>query len=140
MTEAGPPAAEPDASIHERLGDLELAILNVLWQAKEPLQVREVAQRLGRARAYTTVMTTLTRLSAKGYVNQHRDGRSFGYTARLPQSTVLHRMLRRIAEPLFGGDIYQLIPRILGVERALTDEERKRLETVAAQIRDPEDE
>lgn len=49
------------------LGDLELRIMNVVWDAEDPLAVREVQRKLVRAKlAYTTVMTTLDRLFKKG--------------------------------------------------------------------------
>ncbi|MBI5494620.1 MAG: BlaI/MecI/CopY family transcriptional regulator [Deltaproteobacteria bacterium] len=62
------------------LGELEHAIMNVLW-ARAPLSVREVLARLRRRPppAYTTVMTVLDRLHAKGLVERVKDGKAFLY-------------------------------------------------------------
>jgi len=52
-----------------------------LWDAGDPLTVRQVHERLSRDRdlAYTTVMTVLDRLAKKGVVEQIRDGRAYRY-------------------------------------------------------------
>lgn len=66
------------------LGPLEAEVMAVLWQAQEPVSVREVAERLngGRAAAlaYTTVMTVLSRLAGKGILVREQQGRGFVYT------------------------------------------------------------
>jgi len=63
------------------LGDLEREVMAALWDAGEPLTVRQVHERLGRARelAYTTVMTVLDRLAKKGVAEQLKDGRAYRY-------------------------------------------------------------
>lgn len=61
------------------LGELERAVMEVLWSAGGSQSVREVHTRLGRDLAYTTVMTVLDRLAKKGVVRRQRDGRAFRY-------------------------------------------------------------
>ncbi len=65
------------------LGDLERDVMAQLWDAGEPLTVRQVFDRLSRERelAYTTVMTVLDRLAKKGVVTQERGDRAYRYTA-----------------------------------------------------------
>jgi predicted transcriptional regulator len=63
------------------LGDLEREVMTQLWDAAEPLTVRQVHEALsGRDLAYTTVMTVLDRLAKKGVVVQRRDGKAYRYT------------------------------------------------------------
>jgi predicted transcriptional regulator len=63
-----------------RLGELERAIMDVLWDADEPLTVREVSVRLTeRNLAHTTVMTVLDRLAKKNFAVRQRDGRAWRY-------------------------------------------------------------
>jgi len=67
-----------------RLGDLERAVMDVLWDrspsAAGGLTVREVADVLAeRELAYTTVMTVLDRLAGKGMVEREREGRAWNY-------------------------------------------------------------
>jgi predicted transcriptional regulator len=63
-----------------RLGELERAVMEVLWERGEPSVVRDVARALAsRDLAYTTVMTVLDRLAKKGFVRRERDGRAWRY-------------------------------------------------------------
>ncbi|MFC5944833.1 BlaI/MecI/CopY family transcriptional regulator [Micromonospora harpali] len=69
-----------------RLGDLERAVMDVLWDTvpgtSDGVTVREVAEALdGRELAYTTVMTVLDRLAGKGMVRRQREGRAWRYQA-----------------------------------------------------------
>lgn len=66
-----------------RLGDLERAVLDCLWQSGEPLTVREVYEALLKDRqlAYTTVLTTLQRLARKGLARQDTQTRAHRFAA-----------------------------------------------------------
>ncbi|MFC3739176.1 BlaI/MecI/CopY family transcriptional regulator [Paractinoplanes deccanensis] len=63
------------------LGDLEREVMEQLWEAGEPLTVRQVHERLSRERdlAYTTVMTVLNRLAKKHMVTQQNEDRAYKY-------------------------------------------------------------
>ncbi len=54
------------------LGELESAVMDVLWSMPGPLRVRDVLDELapGRTLAYTTVMTVLDNLHRKGWVQR----------------------------------------------------------------------
>jgi predicted transcriptional regulator len=63
-----------------RLGELERAVMDVLWDRSAPATVRDVADALSdRELAYTTVMTVLDRLAGKGMVERERAGRAWRY-------------------------------------------------------------
>lgn len=65
-----------------RVGDLESEVLEELWLAADWLNGREVWERLGDdSRAYTTVMTILSRLVDKGLVEREVRGRGHVYRA-----------------------------------------------------------
>ncbi|MEV7997262.1 BlaI/MecI/CopY family transcriptional regulator, partial [Streptomyces sp. NPDC086077] len=63
-----------------RQGELEVQVLAALREADGPATAGWVRQRLGGDLAYTTVITILTRLLAKGAVTRERAGRSFAWT------------------------------------------------------------
>jgi predicted transcriptional regulator len=64
-----------------KLGELERAAMEVLWDRREPMLVRDVVEALAeRGLAYTTVMTVLTRLTSKGFVRREADGRAWRYS------------------------------------------------------------
>jgi predicted transcriptional regulator len=62
-------------------GQLESAIMEVIWSQERPLVVREVRERLHYPRpvAYTTVMTVLTILHGKGVLRREKHGRAWRY-------------------------------------------------------------
>jgi predicted transcriptional regulator len=64
------------------LGHLEFQVLEILW-ARGESNVRDVAEKLARPLAYTTVMTTLDRLFKKGLLERRKVERAFLYSPRL---------------------------------------------------------
>ena len=64
-------------------GDLEMAIMQVMWAGDRPYVVREVREwmQYGRPLAYTTVMTVMGRLADAGLLIQERSGRAYRYSA-----------------------------------------------------------
>ncbi|MFC8076829.1 BlaI/MecI/CopY family transcriptional regulator [Streptomyces sp. NPDC057307] len=77
-----------------RLGDLERAVLDCLWQADEPRTVREVHEALaGRQLAYTTVMTTLQRLARKGLVAQDSQARAHRFSAEATREEMFTELM-----------------------------------------------
>jgi predicted transcriptional regulator len=81
------------------LGELESAIMDVLWRTEEPAKVRDVLDRLtGRTLAYTTVMTVLDNLYRKGWVQRERDGKAFRYRPALSRDEAAARTMRAVLE------------------------------------------
>lgn len=64
-----------------RLGELERAVMELLWEWQRPATVREVVRALSEQRdlAHTTVMTVMDRLAHKGLLARDRDGRAWRY-------------------------------------------------------------
>jgi len=86
-----------------RLADLELECMKVLW--KYPgASVAQVRAGLSRPLAYTTVMTVLDRMSAKGLVQRQKNGRAYLYTAALDQETARRSAVVRLATRFFEND------------------------------------
>ncbi|HET7388489.1 MAG TPA: BlaI/MecI/CopY family transcriptional regulator [Nocardioidaceae bacterium] len=80
-------------------GGLERDVLACLAAAGRPLSPTEVLSDLGGDLAYTTVMTTLSRLHSKGVLNREAAGRGFAYElpvslGEVPTSMSAHRMRR----------------------------------------------
>lgn len=80
------------------LGELETAVLEVLWQATVPQTVRDVLTVLASRRklAYTTVQTVLDKLHRKGWAQRHRDGRAYAYTATASREETAARVLHSL--------------------------------------------
>ncbi|MFI6501925.1 BlaI/MecI/CopY family transcriptional regulator [Nonomuraea typhae] len=77
------------------LGSLERAIMDVLWDARKPLLVREVLVRLSeeRALAYTTVQTVAERLLKKGLLVRTPYRNAFRYAAAHSRDEHLSRLM-----------------------------------------------
>lgn len=82
------------------LGPLEAAVMDRLWK-RGKATVRDIVEDLGRSRAlaYTTVMTIMTRLHAKGLLERDRDGKTYVY--RPARSREEHR--ERLSRDLVRG-------------------------------------
>ncbi|MFN2495111.1 MAG: BlaI/MecI/CopY family transcriptional regulator [Pseudonocardiaceae bacterium] len=78
------------------LGELEAAVMDVLWQAECPLTVRDVLSEINRSRtlAYTTVMTVLDNLHRKGWALRERAGRAYRYRPAQSREEAAARALR----------------------------------------------
>lgn len=74
-----------------RLGDLERAVMDVLWNNEVWVTAREVGRQLHHDKrlAYTTVLTVLDRLERKGFVLRERAGRAHRYRAADSRETVV---------------------------------------------------
>ncbi|MFY9783252.1 MAG: BlaI/MecI/CopY family transcriptional regulator [Acidimicrobiales bacterium] len=56
------------------LGDLERDVMEVMWTSPLALTVRDVGEYFPD-HAYTTILTVLSRLSAKGFLQEAKQGR-----------------------------------------------------------------
>jgi predicted transcriptional regulator len=121
------PGGQRDA-LAATLGRLEREVMEIVWQ-NDPVSVRDVRDRIRRAVAYTTVMTTLDRLFKKGLLHRERDGRAFVYRAALTrhdmEAAIAAGLLRELldfdprrARPLLSN----LIETIGDRDQALLDE------------------
>ena len=113
-------------------GELESAIMDVVWAGDRPYLVREVRERLcySLPLAYTTVMTVMGILYNKGVLRREKHGRAWRYW---PAESREEHDARLMAEVLrSGGD--QHLTMLQFVARA-NDEEREVLRD--AVLRDP---
>jgi predicted transcriptional regulator len=125
--------------IRKVLGDLEAEIMEVVW-ARPPAAgttVRDVFEALYARRriAYTTVMSTMTRMARKNLLRAERDDRAYLYYPTLTQQEFVSRFVGRILEDLLvsftgeSGEGLDAAPdaQTLARARALLDEiERRR--------------
>ncbi|MEU5397765.1 BlaI/MecI/CopY family transcriptional regulator [Streptomyces sp. NPDC005963] len=105
-------------------GELEAQVLTALRRATEPVNGAWVQESLGGDLAYTTVITILTRLHAKGVVNRARAGRSFQWTPATDEAGLAALRMRRVLdeegdrEAVLASFVTALSP---GDERLLRD-------------------
>jgi BlaI family penicillinase repressor len=97
-----------------QLGDLQLAIMRVLWRDGEAT-VRQVQDALEASRplALTTVATMLTKMEGKGVVGHRAEGRRYVYRSLVSERQVRRSMMLRVTEGLFGGDAMAVVSHLL---------------------------
>lgn len=90
------------------LGDLERAVMDVLWGLAEDadVTVREVHAVLAQKRdvAYTTVMTVMDRLARKGMTVQHKEGRAYRYQAASSRAEMTADLMRGTLDDLGSSE------------------------------------
>jgi predicted transcriptional regulator len=79
-------------------GELESAVLAVLHGASGALSPGEVRERIGGDLAYTTVVTILSRLHAKGVLDRRKAGRAFRYAPVADQPGLAARRMTRVLD------------------------------------------
>ena len=109
----------------------ELRILKVLWDLGEDATVRDVRDRLAAEGAdqpaYTTVMTLMNGLAAKGALHVDRERQPFVYRPAVQRDQVLGQRLRQFLNTVFDGQAGELVLRLVE-EAELSPEDLKRIE------------
>ena len=105
----------------------ELTIMKVVWR-HESATVRDVYETLRTRRriAYTTVMTTMNVLAAKGYLAKKLEGRAYRYHPARPEDAVVTSMVREFVDRVFDGASRPLLQHLIQQER-LTASDRAAL-------------
>jgi predicted transcriptional regulator len=103
----------------------ELDVMAILWE-RGPSTVAEVRARLTDALAHNTVLTVLTVLEEKGYVDHTEEGKAHRFRARVKQETAGATAAARMVEKLFGGSTERLLTHLV-TERSVTADELRRL-------------
>lgn len=94
------------------LTDREADLMQVLWE-HGPSTVAEVKERLNDELAYTTVLTILRNLEAKGYVGHDEEGRAHRYSARVARDAARRSALEALSTKLFKGSSEMLLTHLV---------------------------
>ena len=107
------------------LAEREADLMEVLWE-HGPSTVTEVRAKLPDKLAYTTVLTILRNLEAKGYVGHEEEGRAHRYLPRVARDAARRSALRDLSEKLFKGSAALLLTHLVS-DQNLTDEDVRRI-------------
>jgi len=110
---------------HQSLGERELDVMTWLW-AHGSGTVAEVKEGLRATLAYTTVLTILRNLEAKGFLRREAEGRGHRYFVRVQQKAARRRALRRLVDTLFLGSHETLLSHLVD-EHGLSPAELQRI-------------
>ena len=98
------------------LADREAEIMEVLWDSG-PCTVAEVKDRVADDLAYTTVLTFLRNLEAKGFVTHDAQGKAHRYSALVPRAAAQRSALQAIAQKFFKGSTAMVLTHLVADEK-----------------------
>lgn len=107
------------------LGEREIDVMGVLWELGSGT-VTEVRDRLPAELAYTTVLTILRNLEAKGFVRHESEGKAHRYLPVVAHTAARRNALARLVDKLFHGSPELLVAELVR-DRALDAEELAKL-------------
>jgi predicted transcriptional regulator len=119
------------------LTNREADVMQVLWD-HGPCLVAEVRTHLSDALAYTTVLTILRTLEAKGYVRHAEEGRGHRYFAKVQQQAARKSALKHLTDKLFKGSAELLFTHLVS-DQDLTKEQIERLRELLAEKSDDQE-
>jgi len=122
-----------------RLGRLELQIMSVVWN-KGSATVHDVKEALTRGRkpAYSTILTMMRKLEAKGYLEHDVADRTFVYRATISREQARHSMLGDLLERVFEGSPSLLVSSLVEQNHITEDELREIRKLIAERKRQNE--
>ena len=118
----------------KELSDLELAVMDVVWELGEPSSA-EVVERFTARRplAATTIRTVLASIEKKGYLERMPTiERGLRYRPRVSREAVAGRSMRKLVSTLFGGSPRHAVAYLVNqgdLEEADLDEIGRMIET-----------
>ncbi len=88
----------------------EFAILKLIWE-HGPLTVRQIREHLTTDDEipYTSVLTLLQLMEAKGFLRHKREGKTYRYAARKTRQTMTRTLLRDFIARFFDGSPEALV-------------------------------
>jgi BlaI family penicillinase repressor len=109
--------------VRHTLGDLQHAIMRVLWARGEATSA-DVHQALVEERglAPTTIATMLRKMEDKGVVAHRSEGRQFVFRPTVSEDAVRRSMVDELLERAFAGDPAALVSHLVVDGRIDTDE------------------
>ncbi len=119
------------------LGERELDVMAALWEMGSGT-VEEVRKRLLPDKlAYTTVLTILRNLEAKGFVSHEEEGRAHRYAPRVAQRVAQKSALARIVRKFFDGSAEALLARLVDDHELDAAELRRMARAISARGKKP---
>jgi len=90
-----------------RLPDAELEVMQAIWQCEAPVSRAEMETILkdSHPMALTTLLTLLTRLAEKGFLQIEKEGRRSNYTPLISREEYLAQQSRSFVEKVCGGSM-----------------------------------
>jgi predicted transcriptional regulator len=116
------------------LGALERRVMRVLWTGGA-MSVRSVHEVFAGELAYTTLMTTMDRLFAKGILQRQKEGRAFVYAPRMSPEELRQGATRGVLAVLLGTDRESARPVLSCIVESVGERDREMLDDLERLVR-----
>ena len=117
--------------------DRELDVMSILWR-KGSATVAEVREELGEDLAYTSVLSALQALEAKGHIRHEKEGKVYRYLAEVPREQAGRTAIGRLLDKVFEGSAASLLAQLVE-ERGVSAEELERMRALLDERLDEEE-
>ena len=116
----------------------EHRIMEIIW-ARGAATVADVVEALGDQDAYTTILTLMRILKAKGYLASRKEGRAYVFVPRVDRETAARKAVHQLLSKFFAGSPSELVLSFLR-EEELTAEELDEIKRKILNSKDEGDE
>ena len=103
------------------LTNAEHRIMEVIW-ARGSATVAQVVDALRGKDAYSTILTFMRILKAKGYLSTRKEGRAFVFTPKVARDTAARKAVHQLLSKFFAGSPSELVLTFLREEEITTEE------------------
>jgi BlaI family penicillinase repressor len=115
------------------LTNAEHRIMEVIW-ARGSATVADVVEALDDRDAYTTILTLIRILKAKGYLSCNKAGKAYVFSPAVDRDTVARKATHQLLSKFFAGSPSELVLSFLRDEELTTEE----LDQIKKMIRNSE--
>ncbi len=107
-----------------QLSNSELEVMQVLWDAGEPKNTKEICEVLTPEKGwkYTTVSTLLGRMQEKGALEHEKRGKFFYFSPTIERSEYQKSRTRDFLKRMFGGSAKSMVAALIDDEDVSPEE------------------
>ena len=121
--------------IQKKLGEAELEIMQVIWSSTAQVTSNQILKALQGRRKWqlSTLMTSLARLSDKGFVSCDRSTGTNLYTALIPENEYKAGASRHFLEKLYNNSLQNMIATLYS-DKAIKSSDMEELRSFLDQL------
>ena len=121
----------------KKLGEAELEIMQVIWNSENPVTSNYILKELQGRRKWqlSTLMTSLARLSDKGFVSCDRSTGSNLYTSVISENEYKAGASRHFLEKLYNNSIQNMVATLYS-DKAIKDSDIEELRNFLDKLED----
>ncbi len=114
----------------------ELEVARIVWDLGQAT-VREVVDSLPEDRQldFFTVQTYLRRLTDKGYLKVHKQGRANVYSQKVAPARVIRQVVDEFVHGVFGGEAIPLVQHLIR-EKHISNDDLDQLQATLDQLKE----